>query len=243
MKYISALAGAVLLLALTAGAQTNFGNYVTLAAPSFMTASPSPATPTSSSATTFSSPSFPTASPSFAVASPAFALPTPVPPPQPPPQGVQGVFEKYSYDLSLGYTFFRFYEVPGIRSNMNGGNVSIVYWYRDWLGADGEVFAVYGSQPGQNSWQVFFGGGPRIRYVGPKGMDFWAHALIGGLFITPQTPYGSQSAVAGVVGAGVDLNGHARHMALRFGVDAVASNYFGTYQISPKASAGVVFKF
>ncbi len=236
MKYISVLAGALLCVALTARAQTNFGNYVTLAAPSFMTASPSPATPAATSPTTFNAPV-------FATTSPLFALPTPVPPPQPPPQGVQGVFEKYSYDVSVGYTFFRFYEVPGIRSNMNGGNASIVYWYRDWLGADGEVFAVYGSQPGQNSWLVFFGGGPRLRYVGPKGMDFWAHALIGAIFITPQTPYGSQSAVAGVVGAGVDLNGHARHMALRFAVDAVASNYFGTYQVSPKASAGVVFKF
>jgi hypothetical protein len=236
MKYISVLAGALLSLALTTGAQTNFGNYVTLAAPSFMTASPSPAAPASTSPTTFGASA-------FAASSPLFALPTPVPPLQPPPQGVQGVFEKYSYDVSVGYTFFRFYEVPGIRSNMNGGNASIVYWYRDWLGADGEVFAVYGSQPGQNSWLVFFGGGPRIRYVGPKGMDFWAHALIGAIFITPQTPYGNQSAVAGVVGAGVDLNGHQRHMALRFGVDAVASNYFKTYQISPKASAGIVFKF
>lgn len=236
MKYISVLVGALLSLALTAGAQTNFGNDVTLAAPLFVTTSPSPAAPASSSSTSFSAPT-------FASSSPLYALPTPVPPPQPPPQGVQGVFEKYSYDVSVGYTFFRFYEVPGIRSNMNGVNSSLVYWYRDWLGADGEVFAVYGSQPGQNSWLVFFGGGPRLRYVGPKGMDFWAHALIGAIFITPQTPYGNQSAVAGVVGAGVDLNGHQRHMALRFAVDAVASNYFGTYQVSPKASAGVVFKF
>ncbi|MGC2293903.1 MAG: hypothetical protein WA450_18280, partial [Candidatus Acidiferrales bacterium] len=123
MKYISVLAGALLSLALTAGAQTNFGNYVTLAAPSFMTSSPSPATPTSSGTTMFGAPA-------FATSSPVFALPTPIPPPQPPPQGVQGVFEKYSYDVSVGYTFFRFYEVPGIRSNMNGGNASIVYWYR-----------------------------------------------------------------------------------------------------------------
>lgn len=236
MKYISVLVGALLSLALTVRAQTNFGNYVTLAAPSFMTTSPSPITPASSGSATFSSPV-------FASSSPLYALPTPVPPPQPPPQGVQGVFEKYSYDVCVGYTFFRFYEVPGIRSNMNGVNGSVVYWYRDWLGADGEVFAVYGSQPGQNSWLAFFGGGPRLRYVGPRGMDFWAHALIGAIFITPQTPYGGQTAVAGVVGAGVDLNGHARHMALRFAVDAVASNYFGTYQVSPKASAGVVFKF
>jgi hypothetical protein len=223
-------------MACSAGAQTNFGNYVTLAAPSFVTASPTPATPASSNALSVS----PTP---FAPASPSFSFPTPIPPPEPPPQGVQGVFEKYSYDVYAGYTFFRFYEVPGVRSNMNGVNGSVVYWYRDWLGADGEIFAVYGSQPGQNSWLLFFGGGPRIRYVGPHGIDFWAHALVGGTFITPQTPYGSQGAIAGLVGAGVDLNGHQRHMALRFAVDAIGSNYFGTYQVSPKVSAGVVYKF
>ncbi|MFY9802214.1 MAG: hypothetical protein WA211_12920 [Candidatus Acidiferrales bacterium] len=202
-----------------------------------MTASPLPAAPAATSpASTFNAPA-------FAVAAPAFALPTPPPPPEPFPQGVQGVFEKYSYDVYVGYTFFRFYEVPGIRSNMNGVNGSVVYWYRDWLGADGEVMAVYGSQPGQNSWQTFFGGGPRLRYVGPKGMDFWGHALIGGMFITPRTPYGSQGAIAGLVGVGVDLNGHHRHMALRFAIDAIGSNYFGTYQVSPKASAGIVYKF
>lgn len=156
---------------------------------------------------------------------------------------MQGVFEKYSYDVYVGYTFFRFYEVPGVRSNMNGVNGSVVYWYRDWVGADGEVFAVYGSQPGQNSWLAFFGGGPRFRYVGPKGIDVWAHALVGGMFITPQTPYGGQGAIAGVAGGGVDLNGHHRHMALRVAVDCVASHYFGTYQVSPKVSAGIVYKF
>jgi hypothetical protein len=236
MKYISVLAGGLWFLALTAGAQTNFGNSVTLAAPSFMTASPSPGVAAASSPISFSSPAPLTATPSF-------SFPTPIPPPEPPPQGVQGVFEKYSYDVYVGYTFFRFYEVPGLRSNMNGVNGSAVYWYRDWVGADGEVFAVYGSQPGQNSWLAFFGVGPRFRYVGPKGIDVWAHALIGGMFITPETPYGGQGAIAGVVGAGVDLNGHHRHMALRLAVDGVASHFFQTYQVSPKVSAGIVYKF
>ena len=239
MKYICVLTGGLLFLALNAGAQTNFGDSITLAAPVFATSSPSPAAPTFSSSIPLGSPSFAAASPSFSFATP---VPNPVPPP-PPPQGVQGVFEKYSYDVYVGYTFFRFYEVPGVRSNMNGANGSAVYWYRDWVGVDGEVFAVYGSQPGQNSWLAFFGGGPRFRYVGPKGIDVWAHALIGAMVITPQTPYGGQGAIAGLVGAGVDLNGHHRHMALRLAVDGIGSHFFQTYQVSPKVSAGIVYKF
>jgi hypothetical protein len=232
MKYSAVLISALLLTAMNAGAQANFASNVTLAPSPFAALAPSPAPPASqpASSSTFFAP-LPSPDPSPA-ASPAE-----------PPQEVQGVFEKYSYDLYAGYTFFRFYEVPGTISNMNGGNASAVYWYRDWIGADGEVFAAYGSQPGQNSWQIFAGAGPRVRWVRPKGIDFWAHAAIGVLWITPQTPYGGQSALAGLAGVGVDLNGHHRHMAIRIAIDGVASHYFNTYQISPKLSAGIVYKF
>jgi hypothetical protein len=234
MKYISVLLGGLLLVAASAGAQANFGNSVSLAAPSFMTYAVTPAMPAASPALSTPAPFSP-----VAFASPA--LPAAMPAAM--PQDVQGVFEKYSWDLYAGYTFFRFYEVPGTISNMNGVNASAVYWYRDWLGFDGEVSATYGSQPGQNSWLVFVGGGPRLRWVGPKGVDLWAHALLGGVYIDPQTPYGSQGAVAGLFGGGVDLNGHQRHMALRIAFDGVASHYFSTYQVSPKASVGIVYKF
>src|SRR5580692_5052857 len=231
MKLSAILLGTILFAAFSTPAQTNFAQ-VSFAAPTFgvtpAVAAVSPLNSVSLAEPFASSPALP---------------PAAMPAPEPVPQGVQGVFEKYSYDVYVGYTFFRFYEVPGVESSMNGVNGSAVYWYRDWVGADGEVFAVYGSQPGQNSWLVFFGGGPRFRYVGPKGIDVWAHALVGGMFMTPETPYGGQGAIAGVVGAGVDLNGHHRHMALRFAVDGVASHFFQTYQVSPKASAGIVYKF
>jgi hypothetical protein len=234
MKYISVLLGGLLLVAASAGAQANFGNSVSLAAPSFMTYAVAPAAP---------APNLELNTPS-AFSPAAFASPAPAPAlPAAMPQDVQGVFEKYSWDLYAGYTFFRFYEVPGTISNMNGVNASAVYWYRDWIGFDGEVSATYGSQPGQNSWVVFAGGGPRLRWVGPKGIDLWAHALLGGVYIDPQTPYGSQGAVAGLFGGGVDLNGHQRHMALRIAFDGLASHYFSTYQVSPRASVGVVYKF
>jgi hypothetical protein len=234
MKYISVLLGGLLFVAVNAGAQANFADSVTLATPAFMTYAVAPATPATSAS--------PAANPAAIFAAPAFATPAPAFPAAM-PQDVQGVFEKYSWDLYAGYTFFRFYEVPGTISNMNGGNLSAVYWYRDWLGADAEVMAVYGSQPGQNSWLVFGGIGPRFRYVGPKGIDLWAHAMIGGMFMDPQTPYGGQGALAGLAGVGVDLNGHHRHVALRIAIDGVASRFFNTYQISPKASVGIVYKF
>ncbi len=232
MKYISVLFAGVLLLAINAGAQSNFGDSVTLAAPEFMTYAVTPATP--------ATPASPAADSPSVFAAPAFATPAA---PAAMPQEVQGVFNKYSWDVCAGYTFYRYYEVPGVVSNMNGGNISAVYYYRDWLGADAELMAVYGSQPGQNSWLVFGGIGPRVRYVGPKGIDLWAHIMIGGMFIDPQTPYGGQGALAGLGGVGVDLNAHHRHVALRIALDGIASRFFNTYQVSPKASVGIVYKF
>jgi hypothetical protein len=235
MKYISVLLGSLLFVVVNAGAQANFGDSVTLTAPEFMTYAMTPAPP--------ATPASPAANSPAIFAAPAFASPAAPALPAAMPQEVQGVFNKYSWDLYAGYTFYRFYEVPGINSNMNGGNISAVYYYRDWLGADGELMAVYGSQPGQNSWLVFGGLGPRLRYVGPKGIDVWAHAMIGGIFIDPRTPYGGTSAFAGLVGAGVDLNAHHRRVALRVAIDGIVSNFFATYQISPKASVGIVYKF
>jgi hypothetical protein len=242
MRYVCVLATSLLFLALNAYAQANFADSVTLLTPSFLTSSsPAPFEPVGSAS---GNPASPNAVAITSTITPIFASLSPVPsPPQPPPQGVQGVFENYSYDAYVGYTFVRFYEVPGTTPNLNGVNGSFTGWYRDWFGGDAEFFALYGRQSGQDSWLVFGGVGPRFRYVGAKGIDFWAHGLVGGTYFTPQTPYGGQGAVAGVVGGGVDLNGHHRHMALRLAVDGIATHFFGTYQVSPKVSAGVVYKF
>jgi hypothetical protein len=231
MKSISMLFCGLILLAANAGAQTSFSSSVSLMpSPFAVSAPPSILNLSGASATVQPEPV------SFAAFPPAM-------PAEPAPQGVQGVFVKYDYDVSVGYTFMRFYEVPGDTLNGNGFNVSGVYWYRDWFGPDAEFFAVYSRQTNVNSWVAVAGAGPRVRWVRPRGLDLWAHALIAGAYLAPKSPYGGEGAVAGVVGVGVDLNAHHRHVAYRFAVDGVATHFFGTYQISPKASAGIVFKF
>src|SRR5271165_3774456 len=116
MKYISVLLGGLLFLAVNVGAQSNFGDSVSLASPAFMTYAVTPATP--------ATPAGPAADAPAIFAAPAFATPAPAALPAAMPQDVQGVFNKYSWDVYAGYTFFRFYEVPGVNSNMNGGNIS-----------------------------------------------------------------------------------------------------------------------
>src|SRR5271155_5155801 len=99
MKYISVLLGGLLFVAVNAGAQANFGSSVSLAAPSFMTYAVPPATPEAPVSPAANSPAVLTPSP---FVTPEPALPAAM------PQDVQGVFNKYSWDVYAGYTFFRF---------------------------------------------------------------------------------------------------------------------------------------
>jgi len=160
-----------------------------------------------------------------------------------PPQGVQGVFVNYSWQAYFGYTFVRFYEVPGMQQDTNGFNYSMVYFLKDWFGLDGEFAATHTSQNAFNGWLLFGGGGPRFRWSGPRGLELWGHVLFGYSHFTPQTSYGGQGAFAYTAGGGADINIRHTRWALRLGADMVATNYFNTYQYSPKAFAGIVYKF
>jgi hypothetical protein len=168
---------------------------------------------------------------------------SPASPAADPPQGVQGVFVNYNWQAYFGYTFFRFYEVPGRQLDTNGFNFSMQYYFTNWFGLDGEFAATETTQSHTNGWFLFGGGGPRFRWSGPRGLELWGHVLVGYSNFTPQTPFGGQTAFAYTAGGGGDINILRSRWALRLGADMVATRYFSTYQYSPKAFAGIVFKF
>ena len=229
MKFIPALLLGLCVATSGASAQSSFSSSVSLVPSPFVAAASAPSANLSS---------LPNAAPNS-----LFASPEPVAEPAAMPQAVQGVFEKYGSDISVGYTFMRFYEVPGDTLNGNGFNISGTYWYRDWWGPDGEFFATYSRQPGVNSWVAIGAGGIRVRKVMDRGLDVWAHGLIGGAYLAPKSPYGGEGGAAAVLGVGADLNAHHRHVAYRVAIDAVGTRFFSVYQLSPKVSVGVVFKF
>ena len=163
---------------------------------------------------------------------------------QPP---VYGVFQVFNWQLYAGYTFVRFYEVPNVAPNLHGLDFGLVYYPRGrWIGAEGELVAAFGSQPGVCGCTAKFllaMGGPRFRWSAPRGLELWAHGLVGGTHFLPQTAYGSQSALAYEVGAGIDIGANRRRVAYRVGADMVGTRYFSTYQYSPRLFAGIVFKY
>ncbi|HXO32644.1 MAG TPA: hypothetical protein VN901_09870 [Candidatus Acidoferrales bacterium] len=226
MRYIAFLFAIILMAASGAGAQVNFSSYALTSSPfSGATATPPPIGQN--------------------VFMPAiFADPALLPPaPAAEPQGIQGVFQNYSWQAYVGYTFLRAYVVPGTAVNQNGLNGSVVWFYRDWIGFDGELLGTYGRLSGDSSWTFFAGAGPRLRYTLPRGLEVFAHGLIGYAHLTPQTPFGSENAFAYEVGGGVDLMPPHHRFGYRLEADMLGTRYFGVYQYSPKISAGVVFKF
>jgi len=253
MRYVLVLMGIVALVGLSAGAQSLPNSSLLLTMPfaspfTPLQVSDSPFTPATGAPAATSLGGLAPISRAAATLGPTGTLglsatsPTEM---DPDPQRVQGVFEKYSWQAYVGYTFFRFYESshPTIHENQNGANWSIVYYWKDWLGIDGEMSATYGNQGGQDSWFLFGGGGPRFRWSGPRGVELWGHALFGRSHFTPQTAFGAQEAFAYEAGGGVDIGGHYKRWAIRVSGDVIGSHYFSTYQFSPKISTGFVFKF
>jgi hypothetical protein len=184
------------------------------------------------------------AAPSTAPFHDGLALPAaPVPSEPSEPQMVQGVFQNYDWQAYVGYTYVRFYEVPGIEVNANGVNFGVVYYVKDWLGVDGEFVGGFDWQYGACGKFLMGMGGVRVRHAMEHNVEVWAHALVGGATFKPQTAYGNQTSIGYEVGGGIDLNTHRRRLAYRLALDAAGTAYFNTYQVSPKVSAGIVFKF
>jgi hypothetical protein len=164
--------------------------------------------------------------------------------PSPDPQVVIGVRQNYPFQLYVGYTFLRFYEVPGTNINTNGFNYSIVYYPKDWIGPDGEFVLTLGDQyPYQAKFLLGMGGVRARMRPFQRNIDTWVHVLVGRSHFVPQTAYGKQGAFAYEVGGGVDLNTSNGRYAIRAGADMVGTRYFNTNQFSPKISVGFVYKF
>ncbi len=222
MRHGLILFGIVLIFAFSANAQVNSGV-------SLLVGSPMPA--------------FAAAAPAAMPAASALALgAAPAPAPEPEPQGVYGVLQSYNWQVYGGYTHFVFYELPGVTGNLNGFNMSVVFYpHGGHFAADGEFVAAFAPE-GNLSTRIAIGmGGARYRLAGPQGLEIWGHGLVGGAQFVPQTAFGSTGAFAFAVGGGADFTPRHRRLGFRAQVDMVGTRFFGTHQYNPKISLGVVY--
>lgn len=237
MRYLGVLIGAILLAAMQAGAQGNVPGSLLLDPSS---GAPSPTLNVPAAAAIAAAPAdFETRAPEFSGLYPM----APATSQSAAPQEIKGVFGDYSTQVFAGFTYFPFYKVPGTVENMPGADISMAYYLKYLVAADVEAFGAIGSNNGQATHFVFFGGGPRVRYVTSRGPEIWAHALVGFAHSGPESVYVNPTGFAFEAGGGVDFGQPHRRWVYRLQGDLIGTRLFGTYQYSPKVAAGIVFKF
>jgi len=222
MRRAATLCGMILILAFGASAQIRPGSSLFLGSqfPALAAAVPSP------------NPE------AFAV-----AAPEPIPAPAE-PQGIYGVVQNFNFQVYGGFTYMHFYELPGTTGNLDGFNVSAAYYpHGGHLGLDGEFVAAFAPQNGVSTTLDAGMGGARFRVWNHHGGELWAHALVGAAHFVPQTPYGTENALAIEAGGGLDVAPRNGRLGYRVEADVLGTYFFGTYQYSPKISVGLVYKF
>jgi hypothetical protein len=193
-----------------------------------------------------SSPRFGSSTPEFSMAAPVAADPgagDPVPA-EPAPQGVYGVLQNYNWQAYVGFSHITFYELPGVTGQLNGFNMSLVYYPHSghWAG-DGEFVTGFAPQDGVNTHLAMGLGGVRYRVDVGHGLEIWGHGMVGGAHFYPQTAFGSQDAFAFDIGGGVDLNPRHKRLGFRGQVDWSPTLFFGTHQYNIRESVGIVYRF
>jgi len=159
-------------------------------------------------------------------------------------QPIYGVMPDYDWEVYGGFDYTRFYEAPGAVENLAGLDVAVAYYPRiRWIAGEGDISAVLGSQSGQTSDLVTAMGGLKVRLPSERSAKFWVHGLAGTAYLSPKTIYGGQNAFSYELGAGADFAPHRSPVSYRVEADIVGTFFFGTYQYSPKVTAGVVYRF
>jgi hypothetical protein len=148
---------------------------------------------------------------------------------------------KSSMELTLGYMFVRF-NSSQFSASMSGINSSFTYYTSNWLAAEGEITAAFGSQSSSSftAKYAFYGGGVKIA-APEKRIRPWAHALFGGIHLLPQTAF-SRNGVAVELGGGADVRLKSG-LLLRLKADYARSQVYAGGQNNFQVGTGVVYRF
>jgi len=159
-------------------------------------------------------------------------------------------YELSQWQLSAGYQYERI-NLLGTPFNTNGLNISAVRYFRRWLGAEGQLGFAFGNTgtttipPDLAAKAIIVGVGPRLALRGYTRFEPWIHANFGIEhlhFSQTAGVLGSNTAVAGVGGGGVDFRLNPR-TSFRAEADWVGSHFFSTNQRSFQVVTGLVLNF
>ncbi|HYA96833.1 MAG TPA: hypothetical protein VEH49_01960 [Methylomirabilota bacterium] len=182
----------------------------------------------------------PASGPLFSGISLPLALPAdPAPSPQ---VSREENYEKWR--LGFGYGYVRFRSTP-ITANVNGIEFSLGYMLDRRLGVEGMFTGGWGHDSAfANPTVKFLDYLIGLRYVclpRPR-YEVWAHGLVGGAHVLPQTALGGQNAFAWTFGGGVDYRLVAG-LGLRVQGDYVGSRFFSETQSHFQFGTGLILRF
>jgi hypothetical protein len=181
------------------------------------------------------------AAPSFAAPAPAAAPAYPAPA-SPNPRFVYGGRDDFRWQLALGGSLVRFRSSLYFATAV-GLNSSITYFTNEWLGVEGNINAAFAPTIYKNEHvkYVGYGAGPKVAWRRAKWEPF-AHALVGGLHILPQTAASGQNGFEVQVGGGADYRIYP-HLSMRAEVDWIKTHVFAEWGNSASANIDVVLHF
>jgi hypothetical protein len=171
-------------------------------------------------------------------ASASTAQPAPEPTPRP-----------YNYDenpnkwqLGIAFALVRF-RSSVYDASAPGFNSSLAYWWKDWVGIEGSITSAFAPPVFENERfrYLSYGAGPKFSF-GHGRLEPWAHALVGGVHLIPQTAASGKNGFEVTMGGGVDY-GINSVISAKAGVDYLATHMFGQWQSSAQIVAGFSFRF
>jgi hypothetical protein len=181
---------------------------------------------------------------SFAMATPAPGVPAadPEAAPAAKPKYIFGDRDDYRWQLAVGVEVFRF-QSSLIDATMVGLNTTVAYYTNDWFAIEGNIVTGFAPTIYTNDHVKYLGGGGGLR-IGTRRARFepWAHALVGGGHLQPQTAGNSRNTFAIQVGGGLDYRINSR-LSLRAEGDWVRTQFFSEVQNNFQGVGAAVFHF
>ncbi|HET7106049.1 MAG TPA: hypothetical protein VFI38_04510 [Candidatus Acidoferrum sp.] len=169
------------------------------------------------------------------------AAPVPAPP-APKPNFIYGNRDDYRWQLALGVNFYRF-QSNIINASLVGTNTTVSYFTNGWFAVEGNFVTGFAPEINVNEHVKYFGGGGGFRVGGRRNrLEPWAHAIIGGAHLQPQTAGNSRNALAAQAGIGLDYRLHSR-FSVRLEADWVHTTFFDESQNNYQAALDLVFHF
>jgi len=172
----------------------------------------------------------------------AYAAPAD-PSPAPPDPSFNYEARAYRWEISLGFALVRFRSSVYYASAM-GLHSSLAYFLNDWIAVEGSATSAFAPTIYQNEHVKYlgYGAGPRFSLGHQHRFEPWAHVLVGGVHIIPQTALGGQNGFELQAGGGTDYAFNPR-ISARIELDYLRTNLFGQSQNSAQGAIGFVFTF